>query len=240
MANGQIPTRVRINFAGPQPAPAAQGVPSQIVAGALNQGPIGTVNTQFVSGQFHTGNRILQEQLLAGNIIHQSQRNAVPRQFTFPSPSASASSQISNASPESYSSFISFGEDNQPHNIFKREQKKEVAPADDKKVTKRDLVMLTDGSVVDDKYFDNEWYDGLAQFGGNDLKKSLTRRDSLEEEIKEHDREPAEGEVEAVKSYCSKCQIEPFQSALIFAWKDIQVTLDHALQAKSSDVCGEF
>lgn len=193
-----------------------------------------------MSGQFHTGNRILQEQLLAGNLIHQSQQNAVPRSFSFPSPSAPAPSQISNGSPESYSSFISFGEDNQPHHIFKREEKKEAVPADDKKVAKRDLVMLTDGSVIDDKYFDTEWYDGLAQFGGNDLKKSLTRRDSLEEEIKEHDREPAEGEVEAVKSFCSKCQVEPFQSALIFAWKDIQVTLEHVLQAKSTDVCGEF
>lgn len=124
-------------------------------------------------------------------------------------------------------------------NLFKRDQSEvEETP---KKVAKRDLVMLTDGSVVDDKFFDAKWYDGIAQFGTNDFKKNLSiRRDNLEDEIREHDREPAEGEVMAVQSYCSKCLIEPFQTALVLGWKEVTVATNHGLRGKTSTVCGEF
>lgn len=133
---------------------------------------------------------------------------------------------------------VQFIDDTILNTRFKRDSK--AATEEDKKVLKRDLVMLGDGSIVDDKFFDTDWYDGLGRFGDKDIKKSLTRRDQLEEEIREHDREPAEGEVEAVKAYCSTCIIEPFQSAVVLAWKDAHTHSQHALKAKSSTVCGDF
>jgi hypothetical protein len=121
-------------------------------------------------------------------------------------------------------------------NLFKRDQENA-----EKKVAKRDLVMLSDGSVIDDKFFDSKWYDGIAQFGNNEFKKALSiKRDNLEDEIREHDREPAEGEVTAVMSYCSKCLVEPFQTALVLGWKEVAVTSNHALRGKTSTVCGDF
>lgn len=216
LANGQFPSRVRINLATQPGAPDPQY----------------TLNTNFVRGQFHTGTRNLQQQLLTGNVAQQTAR---PQ--TFPS--------TSNADQSSFlSSFPSFGSN--PANVqiideaslpdlrFKRKAEKAG-----KTVEKRDLVTLTDGSIVDDKFFDNDWYDGLAQFGSKGLKQSLTKRGNLEDEIKEHDKEPAEGEVEAAGEYCNFCMIEPFQSALVLGWKSA-VAGPNILKAKASTVCGDF
>lgn len=82
-------------------------------------------------------------------------------------------------------------------------------------------------------------YDGLAQFGDTSVKQSLTKRDNIEDEVKEHDREPAEGEVEAVQTYCNICLIEPFQSALVIPWK-AAVAEKNVLKAKASTHCGNF
>lgn len=125
-----------------------------------------------------------------------------------------------------------------PNLRFKRQNDKS-AEAEEEKKSKRGLVELTDGTIVDDKFFDTDWYDGLAQFGGNDVKNSLTKHDNLEDEIKEHDREPAEGEVEAVRSYCNSCLIEPFESALVLPWKSASAS-SGVLRAKASKVCGDF
>lgn len=123
--------------------------------------------------------------------------------------------------------------------FFKRDQSQ--VEQTEKKLAKRDLVMLTDGSIVDDKFFDSKWYDGIAQYGTKDFKNNLSiKRDSLEDEIKEHDREPAEGEVMAVMSYCSKCLVEPFQTALVLGWKEVAVATNHGLRGKTSTVCGDF
>lgn len=112
----------------------------------------------------------------------------------------------------------------------------------DSLVTKRDLVTLPDGSIVDDKSFDNEWYDGLAQFGDDFLKQSFTKQHdhhNLDDEIKNHDKEPAELEVEASQSYCNFCLVEPFESALVLSWKDASKS-HGVLEAKASQFCGEF
>lgn len=82
-------------------------------------------------------------------------------------------------------------------------------------------------------------YDGLAQFGDSSFKQTLTKRDNIEEEVKEHDREPAEGEVEAVRTYCNYCLIEPFQSALVIPWK-AAIAEKGVLNAKASTTCGDF
>lgn len=228
LANGQFPTRVRINLAGSQPAEGSQ--------------PLPTLNTNFVRGQFHTGSRNLQQQLLNGNIAQQLQRD---QHVTAPQFLSSNSPQFRVQKPQPFPSSYSsdFGsnldvqiidEASLPDLRFKRQSTSER-----KTNEKRELVTLTDGTIVDDKFFDTDWYDGLAQFGDKGLKQSLTKRGNLEDEIKEHDREPAEGEVEAVRSYCNHCLVEPFQSALVLAWKNA-VGGHNALKAKASTVCGNF
>lgn len=204
--------------------------------------PLPTLNTNFVRGQFHTGSRNLQEQLLNGNIAQQLQRDQL---LAAPQFQPSSSVQFLNQKTQPFSSsYTGFGSN--PANVqiideaslpdlrFKRQSLNER-----KTHEKRELVTLTDGSIVDDKFFDTEWYDGLAQFGDKELKQSLTNRGSLEDELKEHDREPAEGEVEAVRSYCNYCLIEPFQSALVLAWKDA-IGGHNVLKARAASSCGDF
>lgn len=61
LANGQFPTRVRINLAESQQ-------PNNIQNPSLTN-----INTNFVRGQFHAGSRNLQEQLINGNILQKNQ-----------------------------------------------------------------------------------------------------------------------------------------------------------------------
>lgn len=257
MANGQIIKTVKINLAGPQPQQPnlpIQGLPSQ---------QDGQITTQFVRGQFNPSGRFLQEQLLGV----QNRPIGVPRTFgdsnaaQFPPAPASdpiQPVQVTGGLPSS--SYPSFGQSpftstysgfgSSPANVQIIDDTLTASPSSrnlfkraeqSKKVNKRELVMLSDGSIVDDKIFDTNWYDGIAQFGSNDLKNKLSiKRDNLEDEIKEHDREPAEGEVMAVMGYCSKCLIEPFQTALVLGWKEVTVSVSQGLRGKSSTICGEF
>lgn len=230
MANGQFPTNVKINLAGVQQSNDPQLLP--------------TLSTNFVQGQFHAGSRNLQQQLLNGNILQEAQNNQKQQLQSIPeiyrSSSAVQFPEIREIRKPFTSTYTGFGsnpanvqifDDTNFHNRFKR---------DSEKVNKkRDLITLTDGSIVDDQYFDTKWYDGLAQFGDKGFKQSLSKRDNLEDQIKEHDREPAEGEVEAVRSYCNHCLVEPFQNALVLAWKSA-VPAHNILKAKASTVCGDF
>lgn len=248
---------MRVNLAQVQ-QPAAQPQPQ----------PLPNINTNFVRGQFNAGARNLQTQLLTGNYLQQIQSqgqsaptagpsNAVRFPQTQQSSNFPQTQQTSNFAPQpsndgafSFSStFTDFGSSSNPASLeiinesdlpnlrFKRQNKK-LESEEDKK-SKRGLVELTDGSIIDDQFFDTKWYDGLAQFGDNELKSSLTKYDSLEDEIKEHDREPAEGEVEAVRSFCNSCLIEPFESALALQWKSASSSAG-VLRAKASKVCGDF
>jgi hypothetical protein len=196
-----------------------------------------TINTNFVRGQFHTGARKLQQQLLNINFGQQQQQQQQSPRPAQASPGSVV--QFPNQPRQTFTSthggFSSNPADVQiideadlPDFRFKRQTKE-----------KRALVTLTDGSVVDDKFFDSDWYDGLAQFGDQGLKQSFTKRDNLEDEIKEHDREPAESEVEAVRAYCNLCMIEPFQSALVMSWKTA-ASSHGVLKAKAAMVCGDF
>lgn len=258
LANGQIPTQVKINLAGADANQAlpVQGIPSQLVGGVLQQLPAGTVTTQFVNGQFHTGGRNLQEQLVTGNLLQQAQGQGriigVPQQqhqaqlqqnnIIFPGPSAAAPTSFAEINNPANVRYID-GPSANPHLLFKRE--KPATPESsktDKKVNKRELVMLPDGSIVDDSTLDNQQFtfDGLTQFADTNSRHNMGKRLHLEDEIREHDREPAEAEVRAVMSLCSKCQEEPFQGAIVLAWKDIKVRIESALKAKSSGTCGKF
>lgn len=224
LANGQFPSRVKINIAGTQQ--------SEIMP---------TVNTNFIRGQFHGGTRNLQEQLINGNIQQRVQSQQFQQNFEptiFPSAPSTLRSPVSRERVPFSSTYIGFGsnpanvqiidESNLPNLRFKRRTS-----------NKRELVKLTDGSIVDDSLFDSDWYDGLAQFGNTELKQTLSKRENYEDEIKEHDKEPAEGEVVAVGSYCSYCLVEPFQSALVLSWKEAQAG-PKTLKAKASTSCGNF
>lgn len=245
LANGQFPSRVKINFAGGQPQ-VSTPAPAML-------------NTHFNRGQYNIGARNLQHQLINNNAVHHYQSHSqfgpkptpLPQQINFPSSPSSSSIQFPQNDGLTYtSSYTGFG--SHPANVeiidesqlptirFKREVKSndktvDVEPKEQEK-KKRDLITLTQ---VDDQFFDTEWYDGLAQFGGSDFKQHLKEHDNIEDEIREHDREPAEGEVEAVRSYCNSCLIEPFESALVIPWKSAQPT-SKVLRAKASKVCGDF
>jgi len=245
LANGQFPSRVKINFAGGQ-SPVSTPTPA-------------ILNTHFNRGQYNIGARNLQHQLINNNAVHHYQSQSqfspqptpLPQQINFPSSPSSSSIQFPQNGELSYtSSYTGFG--SHPANVeiidesqlptirFKRDVKSNdksavVEPKEQEK-KKRDLITLTQ---VDDQFFDTEWYDGLAQFGGSDFKQHLKEHDNIEDEIREHDREPAEGEVEAVRTYCNSCLIEPFESALVIPWKSAQPT-SKVLRAKASKVCGDF
>ena len=250
LANGQFPSRTKINLAGAQ-SPISTPAPA-------------TLNTNFIRGQYNIGARNLQQQLINNNALHhyQSQSQFGPQptplpqqqQHIFPSSQSSSSIQFpqNDALPSFTSSYSGFGSN--PANVeiidesqlptlrFKRQLKSDdkttvdVAEPKEQEKKKRELITLTE---VDDKFFDTDWYDGLAQFGGSDFKQHLQQHDNLEDEIREHDREPAEGEVEAVRSYCNSCLIEPFESALVIPWKSAQPS-SKILRAKASKVCGDF
>jgi hypothetical protein len=211
----------------PNPALPVQGLPSQIAGGIVPQ----TVTTQFTNGQFHSGGRFLQEQLAGGGFL--KAQAPAPRSSisfpgpSFPGPSPTSFSELSNPANVQY---IDDG-----HPLFKRQ----ASASGDKALKKRALVQLTDGSIVDDSA-EPYIFEGLAQFGAQSFKDDVSKRMTLEDEIKEHDREPAEDEVKAVMHLCSKCEVEPFQGASIFGWKDLRISMDHALKAKSLGGCGEF
>ncbi|XP_059622532.1 uncharacterized protein LOC132265775 [Phlebotomus argentipes] len=243
LANGQIATRVRLNLAGVQnqegasqpPAPV-QGLPSQLLGGLLSQPQDATITTQFVNGQFHTGGRLLSEQLVTGGLQQRPQGNSL----TFPGPVASSAAPTGGAT--------SFAQLGSPANVqfiddasssrflFKRDSQAQEED-EDKRVQKRGLIMLPGGAIIDDSLLgrDTDILEGLTQFGEQSFKDS-----GIEDEIREHDREPAEGEVRAVMNLCTACDHEPFLGAIVLAWKDLHVSMNHALRAKSSNVCGQF
>lgn len=116
---------------------------------------------------------------------------------------------------------------------------------DKKNNKKRALVALSDGSIIDDENIadDNGQYDydGLSQFGAANYQDgSGGKNANIEDEIKEHDREPAENEVKAVLAFCSSCQTEPFAGAVAFAWKGAKVIAEKTLNGRSVGGCFAF
>ncbi|XP_016990990.1 uncharacterized protein LOC108052940 [Drosophila rhopaloa] len=222
LASGQIPTRVRINLANPPPAAAGAALPAGGGLGDPAQQAI-TINTNFVNGQINAGSRLVAQQLLG----------LLP-------PSGSAQAQLQPSGGNRFqmlsnSANVQFIDETETHIQFKRE-------ADAKNLQKRGLVLLDNGSVVDDGSGTDasEIYNGLADFGGMQFKQDLTMKMSLEDEISTHDREPAEEEVKAVMAICSSCHSEPFQGAIVFAWKDVREHMNNALKGLSVGPCGNF
>lgn len=245
LANGQIATRLRINLAG-----ATEEQQQQFAVAAPQQHA--TIGTQFVSGQFSPAARFISQQLVGGQVV-QEPAPAQQSIFKFPQDAGASAgsappSTYTGSAPTSYSSISDPNGSNEAsvqHVLFKRESadnamvKRDVSS---RKHEKRALVQLTDGSVIDDSViaanpFD---FDGLAQFGAPAFQQELNKHMDIEDEIKQHDREPAEGEVQAVLQLCSACDAEPFQGAIIFAWKDARVQTKNTLKGKSIGRCGEF
>lgn len=243
LANGQIPTSVKINLAtqnqqntGNLGIPV-KGLPSQLIGGFVPS-DAATITTQFKSGQFHIGGRNLQQQLAIGNILGKLKTNIASAKPTgtvvFPEDLSkqTSTSYIDLNNPAN----VQIIDESRSKSIFKRE-----ITSDEKKLQKRGLVLLKDGTIVDDEGKGSDYiFDGLAEFGLPDFKNKLGKETDIESEIREHDREPAEGEVKAVMNMCSKCDEEPFAGAIVFAWKNLRAQLDHALKAKASLVCGQF
>lgn len=101
---------------------------------------------------------------------------------------------------------------------------------------KRGLLQLGDGSIFDDEYsipqgLDNDYFTGLASYGLH-----LTKGTDEEDE-----REPAEAEVRQVMDMCDSCANEPFEKALIFAWRSVPKKLySGALFLPAVPVCKAF
>lgn len=243
LANGQIATRLRINLAG---AMNPEDQQQTLVPAAQNHATIGT---QFVSGQFSPAERFISQQLVGSQVA--APQLPVPQArtiFKFPSDSSAPVSYSSVSDSGNVQYLDHSGSVAGRHILFKRNNKNEKvvqkrsAIIAEKKHEKRALVQLTDGSVIDDRVIaENPFdFDGLAQFGAPAFQEQLNKQMDIEDEIKQHDREPAEGEVQAVLSLCSACDSEPFQGAIIFAWKNAKVQSKNALKGKSLGGCGEF
>ncbi|XP_055591029.1 uncharacterized protein LOC129743098 [Uranotaenia lowii] len=248
LANGQIPSRVKINLAGSQNPPTTgslgvpvKGLPSQLIGGFVPS-DAATITTQFVSGQFHVGGRNLQQQLAIGNILNKLNTNVASASpsngaIVFPDKVTSTVPSSSYIDLNNPANVQIIDESRVPQKLFKRE----ASNVDSKTISKRGLVLLKDGTIADDGTGGSDYiFDGLAEFGLPDFKNKLGKETDIEGEIREHDREPAEGEVTAVMNVCTKCDDEPFSRAIVFAWKNIRAQMDNALTAKASTVCGQF
>lgn len=235
LANGQIATRLRINLAGVNPEDGQQ----QPLPPHMQHATIGT---SFVSGQYSPAERFISQQLVGTQVIPQSAGGS----FSFPNGASSQSSYVIGSPSARYTDSL---DDNQ-HALFKRNSKgektiqKRQVDGETKKHEKRALVQLSDGSVVDDSQLatSTEYdFDGLAQYGAPAFRAELSKHMDIEDEIKQHDREPAEGEVQAVLQMCTACDDEPFKGAIIFAWKDVKrVKTNYALKGHSLGGCGHF
>ncbi|XP_054727265.1 uncharacterized protein LOC129236957 [Anastrepha obliqua] len=267
LASGQIPTRVRLNLAQPQQQQlllqSQLTQPVQQLAGSENtifpmsdQQQAVTINTNFVNGQINTGSRLVSQQLL-GHIAQPNAALAVRPKTVQTSSTTREYSTLNNPAN------VQFIDETETRIFFKRQAKTNDTETSfgqkvirkraaafgqtrptalaEKNLQKRGLVLLEDGSVVDDPLVGNNFkYDGLADFGGQQFKQDLTQKMNIEAEIHEHDREPAEEEVKAVIALCSACDSEPFQGAIVFAWKDAKEQMNNALKGLSVGGCGNF
>lgn len=127
---------------------------------------------------------------------------------------------------------------------LKRNIKPKPVTVAGKVIKKRAIYPLEDGSYVDDRHLvdlPGYAYNGLSQFAQHpDFHESHNPHPDIEEEIREHDREAAEGEVQSVMGYCTACDVEPFMGAVALEWKNSKVHEEHVLKGLSVGTCGDF
>jgi hypothetical protein len=114
----------------------------------------------------------------------------------------------------------------------------------DQRKQKRGLV-FADGSVIDDSYIhqipqqlltdsSGNYFNGLTNFGLAPITRQKPK-DKVEE------REPAEEEVRRVMNICDGCTEEPFEKALIMAWRTVPKKLySGALHLPATQACKAF
>lgn len=261
MANGPVLGRLNLN------APTQTQTQTQFFGGPQTQFVSGQFSRaqQLVQQQFTVPPPVLSTPAPTSPVLFPQEPPAppsIPQSIGAPIPQSISSSSFVNLNNPANVQFIddpsaaqSFGS----HVLFKRNgndsprkaikvrriiRRTSQQPSDKKINKKRALIALSDGSFVDDKNIADDTaftYDGLAQFGAGDFQENLTKQGGdIEDEIRAHDREPAEEEVNAVLSLCSSCQIEPFIGAVAFTWKDAKIQPDHALKGRSVGSCGAF
>lgn len=224
--------------------------------------------TQFMSGQFSGAQRLVQQQFTMPPPTQSPAAPTAPVLFprepqqapSIPEPISPAFSSssfvnlnnpanvqyIDDADPQNFGNHALFKRnENNPRRVVKiRKIVKREPEANAEKVNKkRALIPLSDGSFVDDTNLADNGafvYDGLAQFGADDFQGNFAKPGDIEDEIREHDRESAEGEVNAVLSMCSSCQTEPFIGAVALAWKTAKIQTENALKGRSVGSCGAF
>lgn len=219
--------------------------------------------TLFVNGQINGAQRLLAQQLAGVPPLQQTvitpqlQQSAIRPQLpqfqststlVFPQSSSPSSASYVHLSDPANAQYIDETDiESASHAIFKRNEntqkrlkskrliKNEV---DRKHNSKRALVELDDGFIVNSyKDIDSTIFDGLSQFSALD---GTGKHTDIEDEIRQHDQEAAEGEVSSVLELCSSCAIEPFQRAVVLAWKDAKIHIDNALKGRSQGPCGQF
>ena len=223
--------------------------------------------TQFMNGQYSGAARLLQDQFTLPPPTSSPSPTAPvlfpndPQQIPTIPESITSSSSFMNLNNPANVQFIDEPQQTFGNRVlFKRNENAAAGTGSSRKMVKvkriartsngkknnkkRALIALSDGSIIDDKNIatDNAAYeyDGLSQFGAVDYQENLTKQDNIEDEIKEHDREPAEEEVNAVLSLCSACQVEPFIGAVAFAWKGAKIIPEKVLKGQSVGGCGAF
>ncbi|XP_026317519.1 uncharacterized protein LOC113228407 [Hyposmocoma kahamanoa] len=256
LIGGQLMRAPVLNLAGPQ----QQMIPVQLPNGLQLQ-------QEYVNGQL--GSRVVSEQLL--NSVQQSPSEQIPPISLVSlsgsispstSPIGSFSSRPSKNRVVLSSSLLNpanvqYIDDTAGHNLFKRNsQKRDKRDNPEKelkqestsgKKDKRGLVMLTDGSVVDesllspdltddedDTMYQQSLLSGLAGVVGNVPVQNLQKQAGDE-------REPAEAEVKAVMQVCSGCAPEPFKKALVLSWRSTPKKLySGAHYYKGLPICRAF
>ncbi|XP_049885276.1 uncharacterized protein LOC126380094 [Pectinophora gossypiella] len=257
LIGGQLQRPQNLNLAGAQ---QQQMIPVQLPNGLQLQ-------QEYVNGQL--GNRIVSEQLL--NSVHQVPNDQIPHVPVIGVPVQSSISQSYAPRPLGPSkrpshvvlsssllnpANVQYIDDTAGHNLFKRDsQKRNKRDNPEKelqqestasKKDKRGLVMLTDGSVVDeallsptlsdedDALFQQSLLNGLAGVVGNIPVQKLQKQ-TVDE------REPAEAEVKAVMQVCSGCTPEPFKKALVLSWRSTPKKLySGAHYYKGLPICRAF
>ncbi|EFN89054.1 Neuronal pentraxin-2 [Harpegnathos saltator] len=216
----------------PQPLPplnldvlstAFPNVPTRFFGNPSSLFPGGTYHNLFKREKNESSKRrTFKDETVVSSLI-KSERPVAKRdtEKSSPNPAAAAAADDSDGKV----SFVPKSETADEKKLDKRES--------DKK--KRGLLQLGDGSIYDDGYsipqgLDNDYFTGLTSFGLH-----------LKETSEEDEREPAEAEVKQVMDMCDGCADEPFEKALIVAWRSVPKKLySGALFLPAVPACKEF
>lgn len=168
--------------------------------------------------------------------------------------SSSAQYVIGNPADDSNVKYV---DSTETHILFKRAAnstksktmtKRATTLAEKSEKRKRGLLMLSNGDLIDESLLKGDnavKLEGLTVFGvvdKNELNapRSIFPEEETENSKEEEDKEAAEDEVKAVMALCSLCDGEPFQGAIVYAWKNQANKYTNVLKGLSVGRCGDF